>query len=202
VNFLGLAAVAVPSGFRGDGLPFGVTLVGRGWSDFELLALADRLHRAGVDRAGALDAALPNSTLVAPRTTSSAKARIPVAVCGAHMSGLPLNSQLTERGAVLIERTRTACSYRFYALPGGPPHRPGLLRVARDGAAIEVEVWSVPAEHFGTFVAGIPAPLGIGKVELENGTQVSGFLCESHAITHATEITHLASWRAYIETPR
>lgn len=200
VNFLGLAAVAVPAGFRSDGLPFGVTLAARAWSDFELLALADRLHRASVERAGALGAALP---AVAPlRAASPPAAQTPVAVCGAHMTGLPLNSQLTERGAVLIERTRTAAAYRFYALTGGPPFRPGLVRVANGGASVEVEVWSIPTEHFGSFVAGIPSPLGIGKVELADGTQVSGFLCESHAIANAQDITHLGSWRAYIASLR
>jgi allophanate hydrolase len=202
VNFLGLAAVAVPAGFRRDGMPFGVTLVGRPWSDFDLLALASRLQRAGVDRAGALKTALPTGTNATAFTSRTAPARIPIAVCGAHMTGLPLNSQLTERGAEFVERTRTAATYRFYALPGGPPFRPGLVRVATGGAAIEVEVWSVPAEHFGTFVAGIPAPLGIGKVELANGTHVPGFLCESHAVTQAEDITHLAGWRTYINSRR
>src|SRR6185436_4054521 len=111
--------------------------------------------------------------------------RIPVAVCGAHLEGLPLNPQLTSRGATLIRRTRTAPRYRFYALPGGPPLRPGLIRVGESGASIDVEVWSVPAEHFGSFVAGIPAPLGIGKVELEDGERVCGFICEGHAAAGA-----------------
>jgi allophanate hydrolase len=203
VNFLGLAAVAVPAGFRRDGLPFGVTLVGRSWSDFDLLALAARLHRAGVDRAGALNTALPADTSATTFARhADTGARIPVAVCGAHMTGLPVNSQLTERGAEFVERTRTAATYRFYALPGGPPLRPGLVRVATGGAAIEVEVWSVPAEQFGTFVAGIPAPLGIGKVELANGTHVPGFLCESHAVMQAEDITHLGGWRAYVASRR
>jgi allophanate hydrolase len=210
VNFLGLAAVAVPAGFRRDGIPFGVTLVGRSWTDIDLLALAARLQRAGLDSAGALKTALraePSTTAVARHAAtngapSETPARILVAVCGAHMTGLPLNSQLTERGAKLVERTRTAATYRLYALPGGPPFRPGLVRVATDGAAIEVEVWSVPAEHFGTFVAGIPAPLAIGKVELANGTQVPGFLCESHAVMQAEDITQLASWRTYLTSRR
>lgn len=221
VNFLGLAAVAVPAGFRRDGMPFGVTLVGRPSTDFDLLALAARLHRAGVDRSGSLKTALPvdtDASAFASYTSASRAAtltgastahaasetapRIPVAVCGAHMTGLPLNSQLTDRGAQFLERTRTAATYRFYALPGGPPFRPGLVRVATGGATIEVEVWSVPAEHFGSFVAGIPAPLGIGKVELANGTHVPGFLCESHAVTSAEDITELASWLTYLATRR
>jgi allophanate hydrolase len=126
--------------------------------------------------------------------------RILVAVCGAHMEGLPLNHQLASRGAQLVRRARTLAAYRFYALPGGPPFRPGLIRVKAGGSAIEVEVWAVPAEHFGSFVAGIPAPLGIGKIDLEDGERVSGFLCEPHAIEDAQDITVLGSWRTYMQT--
>ena len=197
VNFLDFAAVAVPAGFRSDGLPFGVTLVGPAWSEARLLALADRFHRASVDKAGALDTPLPTAQF---ENAAAASPGIPVAVCGAHLEGLPLNHQLTSRGATLLQRTRTAPVYRFYALPGGPPFRPGMMRVASAGAAIDVEVWSVPAEHFGSFVAGIPAPLGIGKVELENGERVPGFICEPHGIEGAKDITALASWRAYLKS--
>jgi allophanate hydrolase len=232
VNFLDLAAVAVPAGFRNDGLPFGITLVGNAWSDTRLLALADRMHRASVDRAGALAVPLPASTDtdpldIAARDTRSAAARsvgtsshgadssssmrspdaratmperVPVAVCGAHLEGLPLNHQLTSRGATLVRRTRTIPAYRFYALPGGPPYRPGLIRVAQGGASINVEVWSVPAEHFGSFVAGIPAPLGIGKIDLEDGERVCGFICEAYAVESAEDITALGGWRAYMKT--
>jgi allophanate hydrolase len=117
------------------------------------------------------------------------------------MSGLPLNPQLTERRARLLRATRTAPEYRFFALPGGPPERPGLVRVDRDGMAIEVEVWAVPAEHFGSFVAGIPAPLGIGRVRLDDGTDVPGFLCEGWATAGAADITRLGSWRRYLQGP-
>jgi allophanate hydrolase len=213
VNFLDLAAVAVPGGFREDGLPFGITLVGRAWSDEQLLRLADRFHRASVARAGALGVALPaaaaqpvplagaaltsGASIGQTRATGRAEG-IPVAVCGAHMEGLPLNHQLSSRGATFMRRSRTIPSYRFYALPGGPPFRPGLVRVPSGGASVDVEVWSVPAEHFGSFVAGIPAPLGIGKVDLEDGQQVSGFLCESHAVEGARDITALGGWRQYL----
>jgi allophanate hydrolase len=196
VNLLDLAAVAVPAGFRGDGLPFGLTLVGRAGTDARLLALADRLHRAADVPLGALSVAIPPSVATVPVNTP--EDRIAVAVCGAHMEGLPLNQQLTSRNATLVTRTRTAPKYRFFALPGGPPHRPGLVRVATGGAAVEVEVWSVPASHFGSFVAGIPTPLGIGRVELESGEQVPGFLCESYAAATATDITALGGWRQYL----
>ena len=107
------------------------------------------------------------------------------------MSGLPLNHQLTERGGVLERRSRTAPRYRLFALTEFTPPRPGLLRAGGDakGAAIEVEVWRVPAEKFGSFVDGIPGPLGIGTVELEDGETLRGFLCESYAVASAEEIT-------------
>jgi len=114
------------------------------------------------------------------------------------MSGLPLNHQLLERGARLARKTRTAPSYRLYALTDFSPPRPGMVR-AEGGGAIEVEIWEVPSSAFGSFVDGIPAPLGIGTVTLEDGQQVKGFLCESHATKGARDITGLGSWREFIK---
>ena len=197
MNLLDFSAVAVPAGFRDDGMPFGVTLFAPAFRDRELLPLADRLQRAAGTPLGATRQALPETPPLAPDLHHA----IPVAVCGAHMSGLPLNPQLTDRRARLLRATRTSPEYRFFALPGGPPERPGLVRVDRDGMAIEVEVWAVPAEHFGSFVAGIPAPLGIGRVRLEDGTDVPGFLCEGLATAGAADITLLGSWRRYLQGP-
>jgi len=196
MNLLDLCAVAVPSGFRADGLPFGVTLFAPAFRDRELLPIGDRLQRAAGLPLGATGRPQHDRLPLAP----DGRHQIPVAVCGAHMSGLPLNHQLTDRRARLIRATRTAPEYRFYALPGGPPERPGLVRVDSGGAAVEVEVWAVPADRFGSFVAGIPAPLGIGRVRLEDGSEVPGFLCESVAIAGATDITDLASWRRFLAT--
>jgi allophanate hydrolase len=114
------------------------------------------------------------------------------------MSGLPLNRELTEHWGQLESTSRTAPHYRLYALPGGPPQRPGLLRVARDGASIALEVWSLPAGRFGDFVSAIPAPLGLGTIELEDGSTVQGFLCESYATAGARDITSFGGWRAYL----
>jgi allophanate hydrolase len=199
VNLLDLAAVSVPAGFRADGMPFGVTLVGRAGTDDELLGLADSVQRARVDRIGALEAPLPSERF-APRASSDDY--IAVAVCGAHMVGLPLNHQLTSRRAKFLRKTRTIAAYALYALPGGPPFRPGMIRTARGGAAIEVEVWSVPAAEFGSFVNGIGPPLTIGKIELEDGSLVSGFICEAYAADGARDITSLGGWRRYLETVR
>ena len=114
------------------------------------------------------------------------------------MSGLPLNHQLVERGARLARKCRTAPAYRLFALTQFSPPRPGLVR-ADSGAAIEVEVWEVPTNAVGSFVEGIPAPLGIGTVTLEDGAEVKGFLCEAHATQAAREITSLGSWRTFIK---
>lgn len=121
-----------------------------------------------------------------------------VAVCGAHLSGLPLNFQLTTRGARLVRATETAPLYRLYALPGTTPPKPGLVRVAHEGGAVAVEVWEIPLCAYGSFVAGIPAPLGIGTLTLADGEQVQGFLCETVATLGAEDITALGGWRSYL----
>jgi allophanate hydrolase len=195
MNLFDLAGVAVPAGFRADGLPFGVSLIGPRSSERALLALADTVHRSSAATLGAMHWPLPPPSDDAP---ALAAGYLPLAVCGAHMQGLPLNPQLRDRGAYLLECTRTSSNYRLMALPGGPPPRPGLIRTTSGGAAIDIEVWAMPAEQLGSFVAGIPAPLGIGRVELQNGTQVSGFICEGFAAAGAVDITEFGGWRAYI----
>ncbi len=198
MNLLDLAGVAIPAGFRSDGLPFGVTVVGRSATDYALLTLADQLHRACVKKLGAVDWEMP-----APRQDSCTVAEgfLPVAVCGAHMDGLVLNFQLRERGGYLIRATQTSANYRLFALSGGPPQRPGLVRVRAGGAAIDVEVWAVRSVDFGSLVSSIPAPLGIGTVELRDGESVPGFLCESYAADGAVDITRYGGWRAYCAAP-
>lgn len=195
-NLLDLAAVAVPAGFTPAGLPFGVSLMAPAWNDAELLWLASRLQRACVETMGARGHRLADTVA----GELDGEQTIDVAVCGAHMQGLPLNPQLLTRNAWLVARTGTAPAYRLYALPGGPPHRPGLLRVAEGGSPIEVEVWRMPAEHFGSFIAGIPSPLGIGRIELADGSEVAGFLCEAHAVAQARDITSLGGWRRFLAT--
>lgn len=194
MNLLDCAAVAVPAGFLDNGLPWGITLFSRAMQDRKLLSYANRWQRAMQLPLGATQQALSHSS----ETTVTFSQYIPVVVCGAHLKGLALNWQLRERGARLAEKTTTAQAYRLYALPGGPPYRPGLIRDSQQGRAIEVEVWQVPAPEFGSFVAAIPAPLGIGKVELADGRWLPGFICEGHAVADATEITQLGGWRKYL----
>ena len=208
MNLLDYAAVAVPAGFQasGDaqGLPWGVTLAAPAFKDVPLLRLADlfhRSHRAQPLSLGATTAKLSDTPAITttdlPKGSNTA-GTVKVAVCGAHLSGLPLNWQLTQRGARLLGAVQSAPEYRFYALAGGPVQRPGMVRVNEGGAAIDMEVWELPAEHFGSFVDGIPAPLGIGKVKLADGSWVSGFVCEAVGVEGGTEITQLGSWRAWL----
>jgi allophanate hydrolase len=189
VNLMDLAAVAIPAGSRPNGLPFGVSFVGRGRTDDALLSLADAFLRgkAASSNVGLRGTAGPDPDHVA------------VAVVGAHLTGQPLNWQLTQRGAHLIKTCRTAHGYRLYALDATTPPKPGLVRDdAFEGPGIEVEVWAMAAEHFGSFVAAIPPPLGIGSATLDDGHVVKCFICEPYAIPAATEITHFGGWRKYL----
>ncbi|CAN5366358.1 allophanate hydrolase [soil metagenome] len=196
VNFFGMSALALPFGFRPDGMPFGITLIARAHAERALLAFGARWQRALGLPLGKTASTLPP----ADADPIDAEDRVSIAVVGAHMSGLPLNGQLTTLGGRQEGTSRTAPFYRFYALPGDPPARPGLLRVAKDGAAIELEVWSLPAATVGAFARQIPAPLGLGSVALEDGSTVLGFLCESYATASARDITALGGWRAYLKS--
>ncbi len=196
MNLLDYAATAVPAGFQNDGLPFGVTLFAQRDQDGPLLRLAARMQRGAVATAGATEQAVP-APWDAPRLPDG---QVRVAVCGAHLSGLPLNVQLTSRGGRLVAPVQSAPEYKFYALPGGPPYRPGMVRVTEGGGAIDMEIWELPAREFGSFVAGIPAPLGIGMVKLTDGGWVQGFVCEAAATEGAEDITGFGGWRAYLAT--
>ena len=202
VNLLDYAALSVPTCLRADGLPFGVTLIGPCGSDCQLAGLGQRLHHASGLTLGATGAAMPAAAAL-PVPAFGDVPTMRVAVVGAHLSGMPLNGQLTERGAVRLRETRSAPHYRLYALPGTVPPKPGMVRVpAGEGAALVVEVWEMPMAAYGSFVALIPAPLGIGTLTLEDGSSVQGFVCESLALEGAEDITHHGGWRRYIESRR
>jgi allophanate hydrolase len=195
VNLLNMCGIAVPVPRRADGRPGSVTLLAKAGQDAEIASLALTLEAAGHRTLGATPwqfrppAPLPNAH----------QASLTLAVCGAHMTGLPLNHQLTDRNAVFLGTAQTNDSYRFYALAGGPPARPGLVRgEAGSGASIAVELWSLPFEHVGSFLSGIPSPLGLGTIDLADGGQVQGFLCEAFATSDATDITALGDWRSYL----
>jgi allophanate hydrolase len=178
-NLLDLAGVAVPAGTWACGVPFGVSLCASAGCEDLVLDVGARLARA---------ATVP--LLERPSW-------IGLAVVGAHLEGMPLHSQLTALGARLVAKTRTAARYRLYALANTTPAKPGLEHVGDGGAAIEVEVYALPPGAFGRFVAAVPRPLAIGRVVLEDGSEVSGFVCEPAGLEGATDITSFGGWRAW-----
>ena len=174
VNLLDLCAVAIPAGDTPAGLPFGVTLMAPAGYDYALLNAAAALRGEPI-------VACPDQLLIA--------------VCGAHMAGEPLNGELVRRGAYLVSQTRTAPRYRLHALPDG--RRPALVRTDDNGAAIELEVWSLHAHRVGGFLATIAPPLGLGSVELHDGQWVNGFIAEGRAVADAVDVTVFGGWRSY-----
>jgi allophanate hydrolase len=196
VNLLDYAALSVPSEIRADGLPFGVTLVGPCASDWQLAELGQRYHHACGLLQGATTAPLPEPTAI---TGLHAAPLLRVAVVGAHLSGMPLNSQLLERDATLLASTHTSPDYKLFALPNTLPPKPGLLRVSPgSGHPIEVELWEMPQAQFGSFMALIPEPLGIGSLKLADGSTVKGFNCEPLALQGAIDISAFGGWRNYL----
>ncbi|MCO6056537.1 allophanate hydrolase [Pseudomonas sp. MOB-449] len=191
-NFADLSALALPAGFRADGLPAGITLLAPVWHDAALASFGKRWQASLDLPLGATGRALP-----APPAPAQAPGCVRVAVVGAHLTGMPLNVQLTSRNAVLVEEARTASDYRLFALPGTVPPKPGLAR-SRDGAELIIELWDIPQARFGEFVAEIPPPLGIGNLQLADGRWVKGFICEPYALEGARDITGFGGWRAFI----
>jgi allophanate hydrolase len=187
VNLLDWCALAVPAGMAAHGLPFGVTFIAPSRADAALARFGRRW-----------EAAAEAEPTLWPRTEPT----LPIAVVGAHLSGLPLNGQMLERGATLLEATTTAPRYRLHALPGTTPPKPGLVRDEAGGHAIAVEVWSMPQDAVGSFLALIPSPLGLGSIELADGRVVHGFLCEAHALANAPDVSRFGGWRAYLASLR
>ncbi|QTF91738.1 allophanate hydrolase [Halomonas sp. BM-2019] len=198
MNLLDYSALAVPIGFADSGLPVGVTLFGKAFEDLALLSLGRALEERRDLPLGATGLARPPLPPLSPARDGA----LELVVCGAHLDGLPLNHQLTERGGVLVEATKSAPRYRLYALAGGPPARPAMVRDDASGAAIEVEVWRLPMATLGSFLAGIPAPLGLGQVELADGRWTTGFICAAGALHEegpARDVTEYGGWRAWLE---
>jgi allophanate hydrolase len=196
VNLLDLCGLALPAAMTEAGLPFGITLLAPGGADARL---------AEIGRVFCADTQLPLGALnepqpaLTPPATSAAQGEVAVAVVGAHLSGLPLNGELRELGGRLLQTATTAADYRLYALTGGAVAKPGLLRVAQgQGAAVEVEVWALPAANFGGFVDAVPPPLSIGTITLRDGRTVKGFLVEAAATAGARDISGFGGWRAFL----
>lgn len=197
VNLLGWSALALPSSITASGLPFGVTFIGPANADAALAQwglawqAAAALHLGATHRSSAAE---PHVPALWPAT----QATLALAVVGAHLSGLPLNGQLLERGATLRQSTHTAPQYQLFALAGTTPPKPGMQRVSHGGQALAVEVWDMPITQVGSFLALIPQPLGLGTVELADGSHVHGFLCEGVALKGAIDITRFGGWRAFV----
>jgi allophanate hydrolase len=196
VNLLDLCALAVPASFRPDGVPFGVTLLAPGGEDGKLAAIGRQFHHATGLPMGALKAPQPPLAPLGPTPVAD---EIALAVVGAHLSGMPLNCELTSAGARLVGSAKTAPHYRLYALAGTKPPKPGLLRVKNGaGCAIDVEIWSLSDAAFGRFVAAVPRPMSIGTLELADGCAVKGFLVEADAVGDAQDISSFGGWRGFV----
>ena len=187
VNLLDLCALTLPTAPRADGRPGSLTLIAPSGRDAQLAAEGLRLQ-GGAQLAPGLAVGAP----------TPAPDEIALAVCGAHMSSLPLNGQLVELGGRFLRAARTAPCYGLHALASSPPARPGLVRRATGGAPIALEVWALPRAAVGDLLAEIPAPLGLGKVTLEDGSITLGFLCEAVGLDGATDITAHGGWRAWL----
>ncbi len=196
---LDLAAVAAPAGFRADGLPFGITFVGQTFSDHSLLALADSYLLSLRPSLGGTKLPYPETPVFAKGTNSD---RMMIAVVGAHLTGEPLNYQLTDRDARFVRAAKTAPSYQLFALPGTSPAKPGLIRIgAEGGVSIDLEIWELPVAQFGSFLQEVPSPLTIGMIHLSDGRAVKGFLCEEAAVQDALNISAFGGWKAYLQEP-
>lgn len=193
VNFADLAAIALPNTIRADGLPSGVTFIASAWYDQALAKFAQQWQTLTELPLGTSSHRYQKSFEIESQNS------VKLAVVGAHLSGMPLNFQLTTRQATLLAKTQTAKSYKLFALKNTVPPKPGL-QFDIDGTAIEVEVWEIPLANFGAIVAEVPSPLGIGNLQLEDGTWVKGFICETYAIQEAVDISHFGGWRAYIKS--
>ncbi|MBO6511653.1 MAG: allophanate hydrolase [Roseibium sp.] len=196
VNLLDMCGIAVPVAKRSDGRPGNVTLLAKAGQDALLASLGSKLEYLAPHSVGATGWSLPQAP---ERLPLVGKNELAIAVCGAHMSGMPLNHELTGRGGRFLETAETSSAYKLYALAGGPPKRPGLVRdETANGTSIDLEIWALPKSEIGGFLAGIPAPLGLGTVELSDGRKVNGFICEGTGTAGADDISHLKSWRKYM----
>lgn len=194
MNLLDYSGLALPAGFLDNQLPFGITLVGKRFDDTKLLAIGNLWQSANQLTLGATGWALPAQQ----RNPTATMDTVDVIVCGAHMEDLALNWQLTDRNAKRLKATRSSANYRLYALTDNPIQRPAMIRDEEKGSKINIEIWRLSSAEFGSFVANIPQPLGIGKVETEGGEWLPGFISESYATKDAAEITHLGGWREFL----
>ena len=195
MNLLDLCGCAVPTAFREDGLPAGLTLFAPAFHDREVLRWAGEIHRTAGTGAGLEREFKPES----PDQSGDAES-IDLFVCGSHMSGLPLNGQLTELGATFLCEVETAPHYRMFILPPTEslPLRPGLVRCPEETRSLPGELWRMPLKNFGAFMLKIRYPLGISQIRLKNGNTEYGFSCDPEGVENSAEITHLGGWRSFL----
>jgi allophanate hydrolase len=195
VNLMDMCGIAVPTAPRSDGRPGSVTLLAQAGHDARVASVAREFERNCPRNMGATPFALLEPATLPTKDTD----RFELAVCGAHMTGLPLNSEMTKLGGRFVRSAKTSAHYKFFALAGGPPARPGLVRSTGSGTgSVALEIWSLPKTAVGEFIVGIPAPLAIGTVELSDGTWVKSFVCEAAGTVGAQDITDVGDWRSYI----
>lgn len=195
VNLLDLCGLALPAALRPDGIPFGITLLAPAGHDAQLAGIGRVFHADTELKMGAKGLTQPP---LAALSTQLSGDEIPIAVVGAHLSGMALNGELTTLGGRLLEAACTIPDYKLYALDTTPP-KPGMLRVDPGaGSPIKLELWALSAAAFGKFVAAIPPPLSIGTIRLADGRGVKGFLVEPAAINGARDISAFGGWRAFM----
>eukprot|EP01088_Endostelium_zonatum_P016310 TRINITY_DN4362_c0_g1_i1.p1 TRINITY_DN4362_c0_g1~~TRINITY_DN4362_c0_g1_i1.p1 ORF type:complete len:655 (+),score=172.06 TRINITY_DN4362_c0_g1_i1:76-2040(+) len=190
-NLLDLCGIQVPAGFLPNGMPLGITLIAPAFNDSLLYRIAQIFQAATHLPLGNTGHYIQDKV---PIRQDASGPVVQLAVVGAHLSGMQLNSQLTDLGAVLLKTTRTASSYRLVDLDG---KKPGLYRTPEGGSSVEVEVWGLPSDKMGRFIENVRSPLGIGNLELVDGTTVKGFVVEEYAAKQAKDITQYGGWRAY-----
>jgi allophanate hydrolase len=161
----------VPSDKAASDIPFGITLFSLSENEGLICDAADLFMNHCAD---SLPMSKKDTTLVA--------------VCGLYMRGFSFEKQMHECGARFVREAVTAAKYQLVKLPTVPA-KPGLIKKQIAGASIHLEIWEMPLDSFGSFVTSIPGPLGIGKIEPEDGSEISGFICEAYAAMDGEDIT-------------
>ncbi len=194
VNLLDMCGLSVPCGKLANGRPASVTLLALAARDALLAALGRELHATCGDTPGATGWRCEYAPPPEPKNSDM----LEIVVVGAHLSGMPLNRELTTLDAQFVRKARTQAGYRLYALANQTPPKPGLVRDAEAAGKIEVEVWAMSPDAFGRFVAAVPSPMCIGTVNLADGSSPKGFLVEPAALAGARDVTCYGGWRAFV----
>jgi len=124
--------------------------------------------------------------------------RVLLAVNGTLMRGLKLNPNMLAAGATFVREAATEPAYRLWTINDD---HPAMIRVTDgSGAAVQLEVWSVPAGGLAGILLNEPPGLAIGKVRLADGSTVLGVLGENALVDGQREITAHGGWRSYMKS--